>query len=150
MEKRSNREVEGAQERPGRTPLGSRNVLTVAKRPGFHRVWVSNSDGIRPAIEDYKLAGYTFVTDDAKVGDKSVNSADPIATAVSRAGGRGITLYLMEIRQEWKDADDRAEQDKVRQTEVEMFTPNKQGGEYGSAKTRARTGKGAEEHDTGE
>lgn len=150
MEKRQNREAEAGQERPGRTPLGSRNVLTVQKRPGFHRVWVSNSDGIRPAIEDYKLAGYTFVQDDAKVGDKSVNAADPFATTVSRAGGRGVTLYLMEIRQEWKDADDRAEQEKIRLQELDMFTPNKQGGEYGSAKQGSRTGKGAEEWANGE
>ena len=150
MEKRSNREVEATQERPGRTPLGSRNVLTVAKRKGYHRVWVSNSDGIRPAIEDYKLAGYTFVEDIEKVGDKTVNSANSIATAVSRAGGRGITLYLMEIKQEWKDADDRAEQEKIREQEIQMFTPEKTGGQYGSARQSSRTGKGAEEHNTGE
>jgi len=150
MEKRTNREVDAAQERPGRTPLGSRNVLTVAKKPGFHRVWVSNSDGIRPAIEDYKLAGYTFVEDSVKVGDKTVNSADPISTAVSRAGGRGITLFLMEIRQDWKDADDRVEQEKIREQETQMFSPDSRGGQYGSAKTNARAGKGAEEHNTGE
>lgn len=130
MEKRSNRQVETAQERPSRTPLGSRNILTVVKRPGYHRVWVSDSTSIRPSLEDYKLAGYTFVEDETKVGDNSVNAANPIASAVSRPGGRGITLYLMEIKQEWKDADDREEQERIRKTENDMLRPNQDGG-YG-------------------
>lgn len=136
MEKRSNRKDEAAQERPARTPLGARNVLTVPERDGYHRCWVSDSPTlpVGSTLHDYISAGYMFVADDKKikVGDSSINAANPMSTAVSRPSGR-YTLYLMEVLQEYYDADRKAEQDEIRQNEVDMFQPMSDGG-YGDVK----------------
>ena len=135
MEKRLTKEAEGAQVRPKRTPLGSRNVLAVASRPGYHRAWISDSLTSRPSIFDCLAAGYTFVEDPVKVGDSTINSANPTATAVSRPGGRGVTLLLMEQLQEYYDADRAAEEASIRELEMSMYRPSSDGG-YGKVKKK--------------
>ena len=135
MEKRLTKEAVGTQERPKRTPLGSRNVLAVASRPGYHRAWISDSLTSRPSIHDCLAAGYTFVADPVKVGDSTVNSANSMVTAVSRPGGRGTTLYLMEQLQEYYDADRTEEEVRIRELEMSMYQPNKDGG-YGKVKKK--------------
>lgn len=132
MEKRINREAEGTQERPKRTPLGSRNVLAVPDRPGYHRVWVSDSSSIRTTIADYEAAGYTFVNDSLKVGDNYANSGNPIVSAVSRPGGKGVTLYLMEVSEEYYKDDIRRQEESIRKTEDQMFSPRSIEGGYGT------------------
>jgi hypothetical protein len=131
MEKRIDRQAEGAQERPKRTPLGSRNVLAVPNRPGYHRVWVSDSSSIRPSISAYEESGYTFVNDPLKVGDKYINSGNPIVSAVSRPGGKGVTLYLMEVLDEYYNEDLRLHEEKIRKKEKDMFDPRSIEGGYG-------------------
>ena len=134
MEKRTTREAEGTQVRPKRTPLGARNVLAVADRPGYHRVWVSDSPSIRSSIAAYEEAGYTFVNDPLKVGDKYANSGNTIVSAVTRPGGGGINLYLMEIQEEYYKEDLKAGEEKIRRREHDMFNPRSIPGGYGNVR----------------
>ena len=139
MEKRTTREAEGTQVRPKRTPLGARNVLAVADRPGYHRVWVSDSPSIRQSISAYEEAGYTFVEDPLKVGDPSVNSGKKLVSAVSRPGGMGVTLYLMEIQEEYYREDQKAQEEKIRSRERYMFDPRSIEGGYGKVGRKTNT-----------
>jgi hypothetical protein len=136
MEKRNDREAQGAQERPARTPLGTRNVLTVPDRPGYHRLWVSDSPSIRTTIADYEAAGYIFVTDKTKVGDNYANSGNTITSAVSRPGGRGVTLYLMEVLNEYYEDDLRLQEEKISGNEEQMFSPRSIEGGYGKTQKK--------------
>ena len=119
--------------RPKRYPLGARREFEIENRPGWHRAWISDSPTLPGGIQAYLDAGYTFVTDPTKVGEPSVNTVEGVGTAVSRNGGQGITLYLMEIPQEWYDEDRQTEEDARKELEGTMFNPKE--GEYGKVKT---------------
>jgi len=134
--KRETREQGTDVARPKRTPLGTRNVLTVQTRPGYHRVWVSDSPSIRIGVADYESAGYTFVDEDIEVGDNSVNAAQKVTRRVTRPGGKGVTLYLMEQNLADYEADRAAEQEKIRQTEKEMFDSRSIEAGYGKIRTK--------------
>ena len=136
MKVRETIKEEGVQARPKRTPLGSRNVLAVPDRPGYHRVWVSDSTSIRPSIAAYEEAGYTFVTDPMKVGDNYANSGNPIVSAVSRPGGKGVTLYLMEVLNEYYAEDQKLQEEKIRQKEKDMFDPRSIASGYGKVQRK--------------
>ena len=139
MKVRETIKEEGVQARPKRTPLGSRNVLAVPDRPGYHRVWVSDSASIRPSIAAYEEAGYTFVKDPMKVGDNYANSGNPIVSAVSRPGGKGVTLYLMEILNEYHAEDQKLQEEKIRQKEKDMFDPRSIASGYGKVQRKDNT-----------
>jgi hypothetical protein len=108
----------------------------VPDRPGYHRLWVSDSPSIRTTIADYEAAGYTFVNDPTKVGDNYVNSGNPIVSAVSRPGGRGATLYLMEVLEEYYEEDLRIQEEKTSTHEEQMFSPRSIEGGYGKTQKK--------------
>jgi hypothetical protein len=132
---RETREKQVEAVRPKRTPLGSRNLLTVENQePGFHYAWVSDSDVIPGGVQKFLDAGYTFVLDPKlAVGDQSANNTmTGIGSAVSRNGGRGVTLYLMRILQEYYDEDAAAMEAQIKQQELDMRRPGEGG--YGKLK----------------
>ena len=135
MEKRIDRQAEGAQVRPPRTPIGTRNILTTPKHPGFHRVWVSDSPSLRVRLSDYEAAGYTFVEDDIKVRDNRANSGEKVSSKVTRPGGQGTMLFLMEIPEEYYQEDIKLQDDKLREKEAQMFSPKSIEGGYGSTRS---------------
>jgi hypothetical protein len=139
MEKRIDRSTEGAQVRPPRTPIGTRNILTTEKRPGFHRVWVSDSPSLRIKLQDYEAAGYTYVEDDIKVGDDRANSGQKVSSKVTRPGGQGTMLFLMEIPEEYYQDDIKSQDAKLREKEAQMFSPKSIEGGYGSTKSKQST-----------
>lgn len=84
-------------------------------RQKFHPHWFNDQDG---RIERAQDAGYEFVTPEevVGVGDREVHSGNTdIGSKVSRAVGRTesnheIRAYLMKLRREWYDEDQREKQ----------------------------------------
>lgn len=136
MEQRTTRQAQASQERAKRTPLGTRNILTVQHRPGFHRVWVSDSPSLRTKLADYEAAGYTYVEENLQVGDTKANSGDKVSSRVTRQGGQGTMLYLMEVPEEYYKEDLEAQEAKIKEKEHQMFSPKSIEAGYGTAKTK--------------
>lgn len=97
-------QVNKPQNRPQRTPVGQRNVLTVkGKDPNYEYRIVNDIDD---RIAQFLDAGYELVQDDAvKVGDKRVDSASSVGGAKHISVGQGTKAYLMRQRKEWYDED---------------------------------------------
>ena len=136
MEKRESRQAETAQARPARTPLGTRNILTVSSRPGYHRCWVGDSTSQRPSMEDYVAAGYTYVEESLSVGDNAANAGSTVLSRVTRPGGQGVTLYLMEIKEEYYLEDQKIMENTIKEQEAQMFDARLIEGGYGTAKQK--------------
>jgi hypothetical protein len=87
-----------------RTPVGGRQVLSVAgKEPGYH-YRIVNDDGDR--IQQFLDAGYEFVEANThRVGDKRVNQATPEGTRAQVSVGAGQKAFVMRIRDEWYKED---------------------------------------------
>lgn len=89
--------------RPNRKPFGSlEQKLAYPARPGFHRHWFNDSPGrVARALE----AGYEPVKDqEGKNVSRVVGSAE---------GGGALIGYLMEIPEEWFQADLAKQQEEV-------------------------------------
>jgi hypothetical protein len=106
--------------RTKRTPIsGRRNILTVrGKDESFHYRWVSDDEMGR--IDAFKEAGYEAVSDDVKVGEKRVDNATPIGSAVTTPSKDGRKLVLMRIKKEWYKEDQEAKQRDINETEAAM------------------------------
>lgn len=102
------------EERSERLPLGiKRSKLAVHDQdPAFVYRWINDEAG---RLHDAEKGGYEFATD-AKVGQGDVaNRNASVGDRVSRivgknASGQPITAYLMRIKKEWYDADQKAKQ----------------------------------------
>jgi hypothetical protein len=115
--------------RPTRTPLGERNVLTVAnKRPDYEQRWVNDVDD---RIERANAAGYTAVMRPTKVGDPKAGAATQVGGIVRRPVGGGITAVLMEIPEEYFREDQAAKEAKLKDTERSLLSEAKEGEFYG-------------------
>lgn len=91
--------------RPPRVPIhGYRNIIGVKGiRPGFHACWV-NEDNVERFLE----GGYDYVTNDVKIGDRSVKAASQVGGRISKNMGAGVTAFLMECPEEiFKEENDR-------------------------------------------
>lgn len=114
------REAQPRVQRPQRTPINGRNILTVkGKEPGFvYRI--VNDVGDR--IQQFKEAGYELVENkDVQVGDRRVNapSAEGSKAQVS-VDKEGTKAFVMRIPQEWYQDDQRAKQSRVDELEQTM------------------------------
>ena len=78
-------------------------------------------------------------SDPLKVGDNTANSGSTIVSAVTRPGGGGITLYLMEIQNEYYNEDIKAGEEKIRKREGDMFNPRSIDGGYGNVRRKDNT-----------
>lgn len=115
--------------RPTRTPLGERNVLTVAnKRQGYKQRWVNDVDD---RIERANAAGYTAVMRPTKVGDPKAGAATQVGDIVRKPVGGGITAVLMEIPDEYYREDQAAKEAKLKDTERSLLSEAKEGEFYG-------------------
>ena len=107
--------VNGQQTRK-RVPLGTRNILTAPKKPGFVRRFV-NDKGDR--IESFKSAGWETV-DDVQVGDQKVGKASLMGSLVNPHVGGGQRAVLMEIPEEIYKEDRAASQAAITKVENEI------------------------------
>lgn len=112
-----------------RTPIsGNRDIMTVeGKEKGFEYRWI-NDVGNR--IQKAKDGGYEMVQHEVGVGDRTVDSTDGVGTVVTKDVGKGITSYLMRIKDEWYEEDQRAKQNKVRASEESLHQRGE--GQYGN------------------
>lgn len=113
-----------------RTPVGTRNILTVkGKDPNYEYRIVNDIDD---RVTQFQEAGYELVANETvKVGDKRVNSATSEGSVKQLSVGQGTKAYLMRIKKDWFDEDQKAKQTKV--SEIERATQDKAlSGTYGT------------------
>lgn len=118
-------------QRVKRTPIGSRNILSVTgKEPGYvYRIVNDSSDRIQQFLD----AGYELVNaDSVQVGDKRVNTATPEGSKAQVSVGKGDKAFVMRIRQEWYDEDQKAKQEHVNKLEQAIKQPGT--ADFGSVK----------------
>lgn len=117
--------------------------LAVPEIPGYFLYWHRSSD-VKRAID----AGYEFVNDDEMTieqkgvaNDASTSGNTDMGTRISIAGGGTVSdddpsplrLYLMKLRQEWRDKDDA-----LRDAENEKIASALRAGQVGSEKDDPR------------
>lgn len=116
-EQRDSRGRGTADTRKERIPFGVQHSrLTVANPdPNYVYRWV-NDDG-RGRIDRATAGGYEFVQADSdqKVGTGSADGNSDVGSRVSRIvgtqeGGAGMRAYLMRIKREWYEQDQKAKQ----------------------------------------
>lgn len=111
-----------------RIPLGTRNVLTAPKKPGFVRRFV-NDKGDR--IQVFKDAGWRVVDENITVGDEKVGRPSSIGSSVNSHVGMGQRAVLMELPEEIYEEDRATSQAAITQVENEIKrnskTPDKNG-----------------------
>jgi hypothetical protein len=105
--------------RKERIPVnGNRDILTViGKKPELEYRWVLDIPGRHQKFFD---AGWEIVKDNLEVGQKAVDSASKLGSAISVSRG-GQVLVLMAIPKEWYDEDQKTKQDKVTALEESMM-----------------------------
>lgn len=117
--------------RPKRIPLGTRNVLTAPKRPGYVRRFV-NDEADR--VAQFEAAGYEIVREQVEVGDPKAGKASQLGKVVRPPVGSGTSAVLMEIKEEYYEEDQKAKQDRIDAGERDMrvnLKPGSDDGRYG-------------------
>lgn len=122
--------------RAGRKPIGTGDVLTAEARPGFVRRFVNDADG---RVERFKARDWTVVPASADTSDTSrAGAASSLGDSVlNKPVGGGRHAVLMEIPENWYQADQKDKQTEIDETERAMFPRIPDGqtagdGQYGS------------------
>ena len=110
--------------RPIRIPLGTRDILTAPKRPGYVRRFV-NDEGDR--IQRFEDAGCKVVREDIEVGDPVAGKETQIGSVVNPSVGGDKKAVLMEIKEEWYEADQKIKQNRILTGENDMKRQLKSG-----------------------
>lgn len=115
-----------------RTPVGTRNILTIkGKDPNYTYRIVNDVDD---RIAQFKEAGYEIVPDESvSVGDKRVNSSSSLGSGKQLAVGQGTKAFVMRQRKEWYEEDQARKL--AHNAEIERATREKAlNGTYGDIK----------------
>ena len=121
--------------RRSRSPIdGRRNILTVkGLAPGMVGRWVDNSP---ERVDQLLEQGYDFVRENVQVGDLSIDGGAKLGATITKRVGGGKEAILMQIPQEWYDADHAEKQKIVDKRETAILGEGKQGsGFYGGVTT---------------
>jgi len=103
--------------RTQRTPVGTRNVLTVAGKDPSYVYRIINDSGDR--VQEFLDAGYELVSaSSVRVGDKRVGKATAEGTVSQVSVGQGMHGYVVRIRKEWYDEDQALKQQRVAEAEA--------------------------------
>ena len=99
------REVRTSEEE--RVPLHEqRDIMSAPTKEGFVRRWVNETDRYGSRIARFQKAGWSPVTDNLPVGAEAVTDHnDSLGSHVRKNVGNGMHAILMEIAQEYFDAD---------------------------------------------
>lgn len=128
MTQSNNNQSSAAGQSRKRIPLGTRNILTAPKKPGFVRRFV-NDKGDR--IESFKDAGWKAVDEDVQVGDAKIGKASSMGSLVNPSVGGGQRAVLMEIPEKIYKEDKAVSQANITKIENEIKrnsnTPGKDG-----------------------
>jgi len=122
--------------RPPRVPVsGNRDILTVTgKDPDYVYRWVIDSDERGQRILKFLGAWYEFVrSDDGNhvVGQDAVYKSENVGSIIRVPAGSGKYQYLMRIRKEYYDADQKSKQDEIRDREKAITRTDSDNGQYG-------------------
>lgn len=118
-----------------RTPVGTRNILTVLGKEDGYEYRIVNDTGDR--IAQFLDGGYELVdADSVRVGDKRVNSASAEGSKAQLAVGKGDKAFLMRIKKEYYEEDQAAKQAKVDSLEQTMKQKASGVADYGSFDVR--------------
>jgi len=118
-----------ATNRPKRTPIAQRNVMTVQnKREGFKQRWVNDVDG---RIQVFEEAGYTAVQRPTEVGDPQAGAATQSGSVVRKPVGGGVSAVLMEIPDDYYSEDQQAKEARIKDQERSLLSEAKDGEFYG-------------------
>lgn len=117
-------------QRPKRTPVNGRNILTVSGKDPDYVYRIVNDTGDR--IQAFLDAGYELVdANSVRVGDKRVNSASPEGSKAEVNVGDGLKGKVMRIRKDWYEEDQLAKQAHVNQLE-QTIKQKAAGADYGT------------------
>lgn len=118
-------------QRPKRTSINQRNVLTVAGKEPDYEYRIVNDQGDR--IQQFIDAGYELVdANSVRVGDKRVDKAAAEGTKAQVSVGKGEKAFVMRIRKEWYDEDQAAKQARVNELERSIKQTASGSADYGS------------------
>lgn len=126
MEKRLPREK--------RTPInGTRNILTIRGQEPGYRYRIVNDDGDRiPMLQEQ---GYELVQDASiTVGDRRIANPTKEGSPVQVSVGGGQKGFVMRIKDEWYQEDQKAKQKSVDDLDESMKANAKKIADYGSLK----------------
>lgn len=125
--------TKNTEKRVERRPLHQRGPQAIASgtlEPGFQYRFVND---IGSRIENFKAAGYEIVTDNSlAVGDSRVNDPSGLDSTKTVTSNDGTKSYLMRIKDEWYNEDQKAKQASILEQEKAIQTPRSQGADYGS------------------
>lgn len=111
-----------------RIPLGGMKLkLAAPQRKGFERRWF-NDAGTR--IHDALAAGYEFVHDETTQEELDRDKARIKKVVGTQESGQPLYAYLMETKESYYKADQKAKEDSIRETEDAMragMTPGQDG-----------------------
>jgi len=114
-----------------RKPLHQQGPLSISgeKDPNFH-YRVVNDIGSR--IHAFQQAGYELVTDDNLViGDSRVSDAADLGSTKRILSKDGTVSYLMRIKKEWFDEDQKAKNDRLDELDTAMKQDVSKSADYG-------------------
>ena len=99
-----------------RTPIGTRNVLTVTGKDPSYEYRVINDSGDR--VPMFLEAGYELDSkDNVMVGDKRVGVASSVGSTNRISVGQGVSGVVVKIKKEWYAEDQAKKQTKITETE---------------------------------
>ena len=108
--------AKGPRGRTTRVPIGTRQVLDVKGKDPNYNYRIVNDSGDR--IEMFRQAGYELVNaDDVSVGDSKVEKPTAEGSIAQVSVGGGQKAYIVRIKKEWYEEDQKAKQHKVDQLE---------------------------------
>lgn len=127
--------------RQGRIPVASNREPLIIKgldTENFHHRWVTNTP---ERLEKFLMGGWEFCNKgdaEGPAGERTVESSKALDNRITKAGGGGVTLYLMRIPIEFWEEDQAAKQADVRASEEAMKRPT--AGDYGRIDVSERKG----------
>ena len=127
------RTAQSASARPKRTPIASRNILSISGKDPEYEYRIVNDVGDR--IAQFVDAGYELVNaSEVSVGDKRVNAATPEGSKAQVSVGKGDKAFVMRIKKEYAIEDQKAKLTKVAELEQSIQNPASNKADYGSVK----------------
>jgi hypothetical protein len=118
-----------------RSPIdGRRNILTVkGLAPGMVGRWVDNTP---ERVEELLDRGYEVVRENVEVGDMAIESGAKMGSVVTKRTGGGKESILMQIPEEWYNADQKEKQKVVDSREAAMRQGDKAQNFYGKVEVQ--------------